>query len=84
MGINVGIRYCGICKLNSRLCVIWQRSRVVGSVVEWLKRRAYGSTWSWFETHSRHSVVSLGKTLYGTFPCLVVLASSSKLQSYLY
>ena len=25
-------------------------------------------------------VVSLGKTLYYTFPCLVVLASSSKLQ----
>ena len=36
------------------------------------------------ETHLRHSVVSLGKTLYGTFPCLVVLTSSSKLQSYLY
>ena len=28
----------------------------------------------------RHSVVSLAKTLNGTFPCLVVLASSSKLQ----
>ena len=32
----------------------------------------------------RHSVVSLGKTLYGTFPCLVILTNSSKLQSYLY
>ena len=42
------------------------------------------STQSRFKTHSCHSVVSLGKTLYGTFPCLVVLASSSKLQSYLY
>ena len=31
-----------------------------------------------------YSVVSLGKTLYGAFLCLVVLASSSKLQTYLY
>ena len=51
----------------------------VGSVVEWLKRRA----------RDQHGLGSkptrtLGKTLYGTFPCLVVLASSSKLQSYLY
>ena len=35
------------------------------------------SKWTKFETHSCHSVVSLGKTLYGTLPCLVVLASSS-------
>ena len=28
-------------------------------------------------------VMSLGKTLYGTFPCLVVLASNSKFQLYL-
>ena len=28
--------------------------------------------------------VFLGKTLYGTFPCLAVLASSSKFYSYLY
>ena len=41
-------------------------------------------TRSLFKTHLRHSVVSLGKILYGTFPCLVVLASSSKLHSYLY
>ena len=27
-----------------------------------------------FETHSRHSVVFLGKTLYGTFLCLVFLS----------
>ena len=32
------------------------------------------------KTHLHHSVVFLGKTLYGTFPCLVVLTSSSKLQ----
>ena len=38
------------------------------------------STRSRFKTHLRHSVVFLGKTLYGTFPCLVVLTSSSKLQ----
>ena len=36
------------------------------------------------KSHSRHSVVSLGNTLYGTFPCLVVLASNFKFQSYLY
>ena len=30
-------------------------------------------TWSRFKTHSRYSVVSLAKTLHGTFPCLVVL-----------
>ena len=42
-------------------------------------------TWSRFKTHSRHSVVFLRKTLYGTFPCLlVILASSSKLQTYLF
>ena len=34
-------------------------------------------TRSRFKTHSRHSAVSLRKTLYGTFPCLMVLASSS-------
>ena len=28
-------------------------------------------------------LMSLGKTLYGTFPCLVVLASCSKLKLYL-
>ena len=49
----------------------------VGNVVEWLERLAYDKK-SWFKTHSRHSVVSLEKTLYGTFPCLVVSASSSK------
>ena len=37
-----------------------------------------------FKTYSRHSVLSLGKILYGTFPCLVVLTSSSKFRSYLY
>ena len=37
-----------------------------------------------FKTYMCHSVVSLRKTLHGTFPCLVVLASSSKFQSYLY
>ena len=60
-------------------------SNFVGNVVvEWLERRARDQHGLSSKTHSRHSVVSLGKTLYGTFPCLVVLASSSKLQSYLY
>ena len=54
----------------------------VGSVVEWLKRRA----------HNQHVLGSnplalfccaLEKTLYGTFPCLEILANSSKFQSYL-
>ena len=55
----------------------------VGSVVEWLKRHVC-------DQHGlgskciHHSVVSSGKTLYGTFPCLVVLASSSKFYSCLY
>ena len=49
-----------------------QRGRVV-------KAPGLLSTWSCFKTYSRHSVASLGKTLYGTFPCLVVLASSYKL-----
>ena len=38
-------------------------------------------TQSQFKTYLCHSVVSLGTTLYGTFPCLVVLAGSSKLKS---
>ena len=54
-----------------------KRGRVVKGLV-------LSPTRSRFKTLSHHSVVSLGKTLYGTFPCLVVLASSSKLQSYLY
>ena len=35
------------------------------------------------QNHQRHSVVFLIKTLYGTFSCVGVLASSSKFQSYL-
>ena len=40
--------------------------------------------WFSFKAYSRHSAVFLGKTFYGTFPCLVVLASTSKFLSYLY
>ena len=59
----------------------------VGSVVEWFKcldcnRHGLGLKPTraillclWIS----HSVVSLHKKLYGTFPCLVVLASSFKL-----
>ena len=36
------------------------------------------------QTYSRHSVVSLKKTLNDTFPCLAVLASGFKFQSNLY
>ena len=52
-------------------------------VFKWLERQDC-DRWSWFKTYSHHSVVSLGKTLNGTLPCLVILASSSKLKSYLY
>ena len=51
-------------------------------MVDWLERRdchRHG-----FGIYLRHSVVSLGKTLYGTFPCLVVLANSYKFQLHLY
>ena len=63
-------------ELQNLICLI--TITIVGSVVEWLKHR----------TDDQHGLgskptcaiaVSLGKTLYGTFPCLVVLASSSKL-----
>ena len=54
-----------------------QRGRMV-------KAPCSSSTWSRFKTYSRYYVVSLGKTLYATFPCLVVLTSSSKFQSYPY
>ena len=52
-------------------------------MVEWLKRRDYDQHGLGLKP-TRAIVVLLEKTLYGTFPCLVVLASSSKLQSYLY
>ena len=42
------------------------------------------STWSRFITQSLHSIVSLGKTFYGAFPYLVVLASSFKIQLDIY
>ena len=48
-------------------------NKMIGSMVEWLKSRGLWSTWSRFKIHSRHSVVSLKKTFYGTFSCLVVL-----------
>ena len=47
----------------------------VGSVVEWLERRDCDRQWFQFKTYSHHSVVSFGKTLYDTFPCLAVLAA---------
>ena len=54
-------------------------------VVEWLESRAYDQHGLGSKiTRAILLSVSLGKALYGTFPCLVVLASSSKLQSYLY
>ena len=52
-----------------------------------MKQTNVGDTLTLFRKYSiesRYSVVSLGKTLYGTFPCLVVLANSSKLHSHLY
>ena len=49
-----------------------------------IKAPGLSSTWPRFKIYSRHSVASLKKTLYGTFPCLMVLASRSKLKSYLY
>ena len=42
------------------------------------ERRDCNPTWLRFKTYLRHSFVSLGKTLYGIFPCLAVLASSFK------
>ena len=56
-----------------------QLASIVGSVVELLKHRTddqhgLGSKHTWA------ICCVLGKELYGTFPCLVVLASSSKLQ----
>ena len=55
----------------------WQHGGVVNSPV-------FVITWSRFKTFLRHSVLSVGKTLYSTFSYLVVWASSSKFQSYLY
>ena len=54
-----------------------ERGRVVRT--PWLL-----STWSWSKAYSRYSVMCLGRTLYGALPCLVVVASSLKFQSYLY
>ena len=54
------------------------------NVVEWLKRCDCDRHGLGSKIYSRDCVLSLGKTLCGTFPCLVVLASSFKLQSYLY
>ena len=52
-------------------------------MVKWLKHCAYDQHGLGLKpTHA--ILLSLGKILYGAFPCLVVLASSSKLQSYLY
>ena len=53
-------------------------------MVYWLRAPWLCSTWRRFKAYSRHSVVSLRKILHGTFSCLAFLASSSKLQSYLY
>ena len=55
-----------------------------GSVVEWLQH--WGCDQHGPGSKPTHTILlsMLGKALYDTFPCLVVLASSSKLKSYLY
>ena len=53
------------------------------SVVEWLNSRVYDQH-GLSSKPTRAILLCLGKTLYGTSACLVVPASSSKLQSYLY
>ena len=56
---------------------------IVGSVVKCLECRDCDQH-GLGQNLLRHSVESLGKTLYGTFFCLMVLASSSKFQSFFY
>ena len=51
--------------------------KLVGSVVEWLKRWDC-DRFCLVSKPTRVILLSLGKTLYGTFPCLVVLKSNSK------
>ena len=60
--------------LRSVFLIIYCRQR--GRVV---KAPGLCPTRSRLKTHSGHSVVSLGRTLYGVFLFFVVLASSSKL-----
>ena len=68
---------------SSKFVAHLDQSADLDNVVEWLERRdcdqhGLGSK------PTRHSVVSLEKTLNHTFPCLAVLESSSRIQSYLY
>ena len=51
---------------------------IVGRVVEWLKRHAYDQHGLGSNPTGANLFFFVGKTLYGTFPCLVVLASSSE------
>ena len=53
--------------------------RMVDSVVSMRST----STWLHFKTYSLHSVVFLGKIVYGTFLYLSVSTNTSKIQSYL-
>ena len=53
-------------------------------MVGWLERQDCDRHGLGSEPTKPHSVVSLEKTLKGTFRCLVILASIFKLKSYLY
>ena len=83
-GLDLLIKIFLLSLIQKQISFIANHNVFVGSVVEWLKHRTDDQHGLGSKTHLRHSVVSLGKTLYGTFPCLVILTSSSKLQSYLY
>ena len=56
----------------------------VGSVVEWLKRRARDQHGLGLKPTRAILLRPWERHFTALFPCLVVLASSSKLQSYLY
>ena len=56
------------------------QNNYVGSMAEWLERRACDQ----YSLGSKPTCAIFFCLLYDTIPCLVVLASSSKFQSYLY
>ena len=66
-------------KIHTAYNIVEKNTNIVGSVVERLKHRTDDQPGLGFKP-MRHSVVSLGKTLYGTFLSLVILTSSFKLQ----